>query len=102
MNDTLLLKYVGYQIQQRRIQKGLTQRELCLHISLSRSALSNIEKGRHWMNIEALWKLTQALGCKIDDLFPDEMPVEMIVKVIDIPVTTIKKKRIVSFKSRNT
>jgi len=66
MNDTLLIYVVT---RKKGIQR---EKESMFAYLLSRSALSNIEKGRHWMNIEALWKLTQALGCKIV-IVSDEM-----------------------------
>ena len=42
-----------------RIDKGLTQEQLAFEVDISRDHLSNIELGKHPVNIKTLYKLAQ-------------------------------------------
>lgn len=75
MNDSILLKYVGHQIQQRRIKKGLTQRELSVGLDISRASVNRLEGGYYGVSGAILWKVAILLECKIDDLFPEKYSV---------------------------
>ena len=58
---------LGALIQQRRIDKGMTQEELGGNL-YSRSQISRIESGQSFPEYEKLQKLLQTLGLE-DDLF---------------------------------
>lgn len=56
-------------LRKARISKGLTQQELAKKIGLSRSALSNIELGRHTPQLSIAKKLAKELDASIEELF---------------------------------
>jgi transcriptional regulator with XRE-family HTH domain len=59
---------IGPRIQDIRKQKGFTLEQLASHSGVSRSMLSQIERGQANPTFATLWSLTQALGLEISDL----------------------------------
>jgi transcriptional regulator with XRE-family HTH domain len=53
---------IGQQVRAQRIAAGLSQAELARRISVSPSALSQVERGRHGLSGETLTRLWAALG----------------------------------------
>ena len=58
-----------------RLQKGLTMKEVGKRIGLSESAVGLYENGRRKPNYEMLLKISEALGCTVNDLLysPEEL-----------------------------
>ena len=50
---------LGRKLKALRIDKGLTQEQLAFEVDISRDHLSNIELGKHRVNIKTLYKLAQ-------------------------------------------
>ena len=50
---------LGRKLKALRIDKGLTQEQLAFEVDVSRDHLSNIELGKHPVNIKTLYKLAQ-------------------------------------------
>lgn len=65
-----LAKYVGQRIRYFRKKKGLTQRQLGEMIGKSNNTISNYETGIISPEQDALFAITRALDCTLDDLFP--------------------------------
>lgn len=62
---------IGELIRLRREGAGLTQADVARAVGLTRASISNIEAGRQRFNVEMLYKLAAALGCKPYDLMPE-------------------------------
>lgn len=50
---------LGRKLKALRLDKGLTQEQLAFEVDISRDHLSNIELGKHPVNIKTLYKLAQ-------------------------------------------
>ena len=50
---------LGRKLKTLRLDKGLTQEQLAFEVDISRDHLSNIELGKHPVNIKTLYKLAQ-------------------------------------------
>ena len=50
---------LGRKLKALRIEKGLTQENVAFEVDISRDHLSNIELGKHPVNIKTLYKLAQ-------------------------------------------
>lgn len=48
---------LGRRLHDLRVEKGLTQEEVAHEVKISRDHLSNIENGKHPINIKNLYKL---------------------------------------------
>lgn len=57
---------IGNKIRQIRMSKGLTLADLAKLIDKDDSNLSKIEYGKYSISIDALSKICEALGCKVD------------------------------------
>lgn len=60
---------VGQEIQRLRIERKLTLEDLSKASGVSKSMLSEIERNRANPTIALVWRLTNALGVSLDDLF---------------------------------
>ena len=77
MTEVQLLKKVGDKIRQIREQKGITQDNLGIAMSMDRpstvkeydkSNVSRLESGKTNPRIFTLYRVSQALGVSLDDL----------------------------------
>lgn len=50
---------LGRRVRKLRINKELTQEELAFEVNISRDHLSNIENGKHPINIKNLYKIAK-------------------------------------------
>jgi len=64
---------LGRLIREARDQRGLTQAELAASVGLTRTSVSNIEKGRQKMLLHTLYDFAGALGIEPKALLP-QMP----------------------------
>ena len=74
---------LGPRLRNRRQAKGLTLEGLATASGVSRSMLSQVERGEANPTFATLWNLTQALGLNLDDLVAtepvvDDAPVEVL------------------------
>ena len=68
-NQVRLYREVGLRVREIRIAKGVTQESLAKQIALTRTSLSNIEKGRQKLLVHRLVDIASALGTPIEELF---------------------------------
>jgi len=61
-------KRFGYNLSLARAQAGMTQRELCTKVSLSRVTLSRYENGKANPHLNQLVRLAEACGVQVRDL----------------------------------
>jgi transcriptional regulator with XRE-family HTH domain len=78
---------VGEQIQRLRNERKLTLDDLSRAAGVSKSMLSEIERDKANPTIAVAWRLTNALGISLDQLFAQQKPAEAIrvVGQHDIP-----------------
>ena len=50
---------LGRKLKALRLERGLTQENVAFEVDISRDHLSNIELGKHPVNIKTLYKLAQ-------------------------------------------
>ena len=50
---------LGRKLKALRLERGLTQENVAFEVEISRDHLSNIELGKHPVNIKTLYKLAQ-------------------------------------------
>jgi len=62
---------LGKRIREVRDAKGLTQDGLAKASYLSRTSITNIEKGRQHIPLHTLYVISTALDVKVADLLPD-------------------------------
>lgn len=62
---------LGKLIKNARERKGFTQASLAEISLLSRTSITNIEKGRQHLPLHTLYIIAQALGTKVADLLPE-------------------------------
>lgn len=59
-------------IRPLRKRKSLKQKELACRIGVTNSYLCQIEKGIRTPSLDVLLRLSDELGCKIDDMFEED------------------------------
>jgi len=69
---------VGEQIQRLRSERKMTLDDLSRAAGVSKSMLSEIERDKANPTIAVAWRLTNALGISLDQLFAQQRPVEAI------------------------
>lgn len=75
MNDQVAFYVeVGRRVRLARERAGLTQDALAGRVSLSRTSVTNIEKGRQKVLLHTLCNLADALGVTPDVLMPELEP----------------------------
>jgi transcriptional regulator with XRE-family HTH domain len=63
-----LYSAVGLQIREIRIEKGITQEALAKKVKLTRTSLTNIEKGRQKLLLHTLMDIASALDAPAAEL----------------------------------
>lgn len=63
------LNALSVRIVELRKSKGLTQEKVAEEADIDRVALANIETGRRRPTVTTLYKLSQALGVRVEDIF---------------------------------
>lgn len=58
-------------IKERRKAAGLRQEDVARAIGITRAGYQMIESGRNGKSFSYLPKIAKAIGCRIDDLFPE-------------------------------
>ena len=62
-------KELGLNIRKLRIQKGLTQENLSLESTISRSHIAMIEAGKRDVTVNGLFKISRALKVNLKEIF---------------------------------
>jgi len=61
----------GKRIRNRRTDLGMTQVRLAELVEVRQASISRVERGDQVPSDALKWRLAGALGCTIDDLFPN-------------------------------
>jgi len=67
-----VVREIGNRIEFFRKARGITLEELASSISVSRSSISNVEKGRHRLDIVKLLKVAKRLDVGLLDIVPED------------------------------
>ncbi len=78
------LRGIGERVRQARIDKGMSQNDLCEATGLSISFLSNIEMGKQSMNIRSLLSISDALHVSTDWLLRNDTPTALVISADEI------------------
>ena len=94
-----LSELVGKRIKEIRESKNIKQNQLAEMINIEPTNLSKIEKGVHLPKIDTINRLTDALGCNIQELFELEhlQTREELLDKIDIILKNAKTTEIQFF-----
>ncbi len=69
MDENGLYVELGRRI--RRVREGkLSQEELAVRVGLTRTSITNIEKGRQKLMVHTLWAIAKVLAVDVDTLLP--------------------------------
>lgn len=71
-----LYEIVGRRVTEARKAAKLTQEELALSVSLTRTSITNIEKGRQKLLLHTLFDLAHAMQVPVSQLMPNLEPAE--------------------------
>jgi transcriptional regulator with XRE-family HTH domain len=66
-----LYKLFGQKVKKIRERKGLSQAVVAREIGLSRTSITNIERGHQHISLHLLYELGRVLGVEIMDLLPE-------------------------------
>lgn len=79
MSTTAILPHevyrlIGQRIREAREKRGLSQERLANEVALTRTSITNIEKGRQKVLVHTLFLLSEALGVSVVELItvPDK------------------------------
>lgn len=64
-----LQKRIGKRIRDIRISKGVSQSQLALMTSMTKSYMSEIEAGKKNLTLRTLQKIATSLGITLEDIF---------------------------------
>ena len=88
-----LYKEIGRRIREARKAKNVTQSELAEAIGLTRTSVTNIEKGRQKLLVHSLFEIAAALKVSLGHLIEESMRDETTKLEIQIPSTVSDKDR---------
>jgi transcriptional regulator with XRE-family HTH domain len=86
--DQELYSQLGKTIAKFREKRDMTQEQLAAKLRLTRTSITNIERGRQHIQLHALYRLAESLEVEIFDLLPspkslEEMPTSKLVALSD-------------------
>ena len=58
----------GENMKKIRLEKGMSQGDICRSLGLDRAYISNVENGKQNLTISTMEKVAKALGVGVDDL----------------------------------
>ena len=76
--DQLFYRQYGRLLAEARRKKGISQELLADELGLSRTSITNIEKGRQPVQLHSLYCIARLLGVELKDLLPSP-------QIFDIP-----------------
>jgi transcriptional regulator with XRE-family HTH domain len=68
-NETQYLDALAKRIAMLRKNKGMTQERLAAESDIDRVALANIETGKRRPTVTTIYRLSEALGVKVEEVF---------------------------------
>lgn len=67
MEKTTAQKF-GENMKKIRLEKGMSQGDICRELGLDRAYISNVENGKQNLTLSTMEKVAKALGVSIEDL----------------------------------
>lgn len=96
-----IVKIVGEKIRKFRKERGLSQEELAHQASLHTTYIGQLERGEKNATIESLFKITNALGITLEELFrntqtgPKANSIETTQIITLLEDKSVKEQRII-------
>jgi XRE family transcriptional regulator, regulator of sulfur utilization len=78
-NSLSTLSQLGKRVAYLRKERHLTQLALGLESGLSKSYISDLERGQRNPTVEVLLRLVKALGVTLEELFRGVVPLEQLI-----------------------
>jgi len=78
-NSLSTLSQLGKRVAYLRKERHLTQLALSLESGLSKSYISDLERGQRNPTVEVLLRLVKALGVTLEELFGGVVPLEQLI-----------------------
>ena len=75
--DQLFYRQFGRMLAEVRRKKDLSQERLADELGLSRTSVTNIEKGRQPIQLHSLYRIARLLGVEIKDILPSPQVFEL-------------------------
>ena len=72
-----LYTLVGKSIKNARGKKGLSQDKLAKAVKLTRTSITNIEKGRQKILLDTLWQISSILEVSLMELIPNPQEIKV-------------------------
>ena len=76
---------LGENIRKRRERVGMTQGALGQHLGLSRTSITNIERGRQAIQLHQLYRAAEVLGASLIELLPSAKQKPQMNEADDLP-----------------
>ena len=76
---------LGAMVRARREQEGMTQSQLAGRVGMTRTSITNIEKGRQKVQLDTLYDIAAALDTSPAELLPSAEKVEASATVVRMP-----------------
>lgn len=76
MEIETLRQILGRRVREKRQERGFTQEGLANPTSLTRTSITNIERGHQLVSLVALYEISSALGTEVGALIPSHGEVE--------------------------
>jgi transcriptional regulator with XRE-family HTH domain len=70
VSSRTLYEDVGRRIRDVRLERGISQEELAAALSLTRTSVTNIERGRQRILVHTLLQVAEVLGTHVGKLLP--------------------------------
>lgn len=83
--EELIYEVIGKRIREARENREWTQQEFGDKVGLTRTSITNIERGKQKLQIDSLYKFASVLGVSPFSLLPDESV------LLDIELPSIRK-----------
>lgn len=74
MNERIIYSTIGSRIRESRESLHMTQDELGALVGLTRTSITNIERGIQKLGIDTLYDIAAVFGISVADLLPDTHP----------------------------
>ena len=78
-NSLSTLSQLGKRVAYLRKERHLTQLALSVESGLSKSYISDLERGQRNPTVEVLLRLVKALGVTLEELFRGVVPLEQLI-----------------------
>jgi transcriptional regulator with XRE-family HTH domain len=84
-----IYKELGQLVLKARDNAKISQETLSKRIGLSRTSITNIEKGRQQIQLHTLFSLADALGISPSELLPDKTKLSMQSNLVEVDLSAL-------------